>query len=87
MYVLATIENLSFKSTETVDTISRLGKLTMFLGSNPKASFTIEPKQDYISTLLFTFEGGQYLNIHPDIFCHRMDIVPTLSTPKPREKL
>ena len=77
MYVLATIENLSFKSTETVDTISRLGKLTMVLGSNPKVSFTIEPKREHMSTLLFTFEGGQYLNLHPDIFCHRIEIVDT----------
>lgn len=77
MYVLATIENLSFTSTETVDTISRLGKLTMFLVSDPKVSFTIEPKRATISTLLFTFEDGTYLNLHPDIFCHRMDIVTT----------
>ena len=77
MYVLATIENLSFKSTETVDTISRLGKLTTVLGSNPKVAITIEPKWEQMPTLLFTFEDGQYLNLHPDIFCHRIEIVDT----------
>ena len=77
MYVTATIVDLNFKSTECVDTVKETAKLTMALESDASVTITVEPKRDKLSTLLFTFEGGQYLNLHPDIFCHRIEIVDT----------
>ena len=75
MYISATIENLSFKSTETVNTVKETGKLTMTLDSNPTVAITVEPKCDKIATLLFTFDDGQNLNLNPEVFCHRIAIV------------
>jgi hypothetical protein len=73
MYISATIENLTFTSTETVNTVKETGKLTMTLDSNPTVTITVEPKCDKIATLLFTFEDG--LNLNPEVFCHRIAIV------------
>ena len=75
MYVSVTIENLTFKSTETVNAVKETGKLTMVLDSNPTVAITVEPKCEKISTLLFTFEDDQNLYLNHEIFCHRIAIV------------
>ena len=75
MHVSATIENLTFRSTETVTVSKETGKLTMVLDSNPTVAITVEPKCDKIATLLFTFDDGQNLNLNHEIFCHRIAIV------------
>ena len=79
MNVSATIEHLSFQSIETVEEVIETGKLTMVLESNTNNIITIERKRETMSTLLFTFECGTRLNLHPDIFCHRIAIVNTFT--------
>lgn len=78
MYVTATIGNISLKSTECVDVIKESGKLTMALGSNPTVTITVEPKKDKLATLLFTFEGRNFWNLHHEISCHKIQIVDSL---------